>query len=137
MAPGYVGWSPKNRSQLIRVPASRGERSRIELRSPDPAVNPYLAYALVLSAGMDGIRRQLELPGPVQQNLYLEEQAAQAGLQPLPRSLGKALELARGSGFVRQVLGQRLLDQYLELKGRETDRPELAEGPEDPYLLFI
>ena len=137
MAPGYVGWSPKNRSQLIRVPASRGERSRIELRSPDPAVNPYLAYALVLSAGMDGIRRQLELPGPVQQNLYLEEQAAQAGLQPLPRSLGEALELARGSGFVRQVLGQRLLDQYLELKGRETDRPELAEGPEDPYLLFI
>ena len=136
-APGYVCWSPRNRSQLIRVPAARGDRSRIELRSPDPAANPYLAYALILSAGLDGLERGLELPAPVQQNLYLAGAADQAGLEPLPHSLREAVELAEGSSFIRAVLGEELLGQYLRQKQREMELPETVEGAEDPYLLFI
>ena len=90
------------------MPASRGERSRIELRSPDPAVNPYLAYALVLSAGMDGIRRQLPLPDPVDLNLFTADRSVTRNLALLPASLEEARGLALQSPFIRQYMPEIL-----------------------------
>ena len=103
-APRYVTWSPENRSQLIRIPAARGEYRRMELRSPDPMANPYLVYALLIHAGLDGIRRGLTPPEPLNINLYTAEESVTAGLDRLPASLEEAWTLAKNSQFLRDVL---------------------------------
>lgn len=103
-APRYVTWSPENRSQLIRIPAAKGEYKRIELRSPDPTVNPYLAYALLIYAGMDGISRKLSAPAPVNENLYTAGTEITGSLETLPRNLQEARNLAANSEFVKRVL---------------------------------
>ncbi|MDD6679048.1 MAG: glutamine synthetase family protein [Firmicutes bacterium] len=103
-APRYVTWSPENRSQLIRIPAARGEYRRMELRSPDPMANPYLVYALLIHAGLDGIRRGLTPPEPLNINLYTAEESVTAGLDRLPASLEEAWALAKNSQFLRDVL---------------------------------
>lgn len=103
-APRYVTWSPQNRSQLIRIPADTGEFDRIELRSADCTANPYLAYALIIEAGLDSMRRQLEPPAPVNRNLYELSDEEKSQLKRLPESLGEACGLAESSAFVRSVI---------------------------------
>jgi glutamine synthetase len=118
-APLYISWSHQNRSQLVRIPAAQGEFSRMELRSPDPAANPYLAFALLINAGLDGIDKNLELSEPVNINLYKASEADLKDLKALPTSLGKAVEIAENSAFVKKVLGESMLLKYIELKRNE------------------
>jgi len=111
-APRYVTWSPENRSQLIRIPAAKGEYERIELRSPDPAGNPYLSFALILAAGLDGVKRGLVPPPPTNVNLFTADAAITAKLKQLPRSREEAATLARQSEFVRSVLPEGIINAY-------------------------
>lgn len=111
-APRYVTWSPENRSQLIRIPAAQGPYRRIELRSPDPTANPYLAYALLLYAGLDGIQRQLTPPPPTNLDLFGADRAVTAALQTLPGSLHEAKAAARQSAWLPTVLEKEILDGY-------------------------
>ena len=123
-APKYVSWSYRNRSQLIRIPAAKGERVRIELRSPDPSVNPYLAFALVLAAGLEGIEQALTLPPEVDADLFTAHPSLTGKLEMLPESLFAAINLARGSEFVRTVMGSAMLDNYIKIKEAELDFTE-------------
>jgi len=123
-APKYISWSLRNRSQLIRIPAATGEKVRMELRSPDPSVNPYLAFALILEAGLDGIEQELDLPPEVDANLYTAPENVTSGLDLLPQSLGEAIELAHNSEFARRVVGDELLNSYLNIKTDEVDFTE-------------
>ena len=109
-APKYITWSPENRSQLIRVPAAKGEYKRIELRSPDPTVNPYIAYALLIYAGLDGIEKGLQSPEAVNVNLYKAEKSLTDTLQKLPDTLEEAKTLAAASPFMKEILGESLND---------------------------
>lgn len=111
-APRYVTWSPENRSQLIRIPAAKGEYERLELRSPDPAGNPYLAFALILAAGADGIRRNLVAPPPTNVNLFTADASITGKLRQLPRTRAEAAKIARESAFVRSVLPTGIIDAY-------------------------
>lgn len=108
-APRYITWSPENRSQLIRIPAAQGEYRRIELRSPDPMANPYLAYALLIHAGLDGIRQGMTPPPPVNENLYTAPESLTSTLEQLPGSLSQAREIARSSPFVASILPRAML----------------------------
>ncbi|TDP60523.1 glutamine synthetase family protein [Aminicella lysinilytica] len=110
-APKFVTWSPENRSQLIRIPAAAPENRRIELRSPDPAANPYIAYALLIYAGIDGIERELAACEPSNTNLYRAEEADTRGLGKLPETLEEARQLAKSSAIVREVLPAELVEQ--------------------------
>jgi len=111
-APRYVTWSPENRSQLIRIPAAKGEYERIELRSPDPAGNPYLSFALILAAGLDGVKRGLVAPPPTNVNLFTADASITGKLRQLPRSRAEAAALARESAFVRSVLPEGIIDAF-------------------------
>ena len=107
-APRYVTWSPENRSQLIRIPAAQGQYKRMELRSPDPTVNPYLAYALVIFAGLDGVKRKLLPPEPVNVNLYTAGPEVTGSLPSLPQTLAEARRIAAESEFIRNTLPEGL-----------------------------
>lgn len=108
-APRYITWSPENRSQLIRIPAAKGEYRRIELRSPDPTANPYLAYALLIHAGLDGIQKGMLPPQPINENLYTAPRSLTAALEQLPSSLTEAKQIARSSPFVTAILPEAML----------------------------
>lgn len=109
-APKYITWSPENRSQLIRIPAAKGEYRRIELRSPDPTANPYIAYALLITAGLDGIERELTAPKAVNVNLYKADSSVTEPFDRLPASLDEAIAVAESSDFVRGVIGMNITD---------------------------
>ena len=111
-APRYVTWSPENRSQLIRIPAAKGEYERIELRSPDPAGNPYLSFALILAAGLDGVKRGLVAPSPTNVNLFTADASITSKLRQLPRTRAEAAELAKNSAFVRSVLPEGIINAF-------------------------
>ena len=111
-APGYISWSPENRSQLVRIPAAVGEYRRAELRSPDPTANPYLAFALMIYAGLDGIRNRRELPEPVNLNLFRADAAELASLRKLPETYGEARKIASESEFIRSHIPAKILDIY-------------------------
>jgi len=111
-APKYVTWSPENRSQLVRIPAGAGEYSRIELRSPDCMANPYIAYTLLLEAGLDGVVRGLKPSEPHNINIFTAPENVLSGLRKLPDSLSSAIELADKSPFVRNVLNQKIINAY-------------------------
>ncbi len=118
-APIYVAWSDVNRSALVRKPAARGpQASRIELRSPDPTCNPYLALAAMLTAGLDGIQRELEAPGPVRENIYqfTEEDRISRGIETLPPTLGRAIEALKADEVVLGALGPHVGEKYIEAK---------------------
>jgi glutamine synthetase len=132
-APKYISWAHQNRSQLIRIPAATGERVRMELRSPDPSVNPYLAFALILAAGLDGIEAGSTLPPPVDANLYTAGKPLLSTLQALPESLEEATALAAQSEFVKNVVGEALLSKYLALKNDEIQGLQLAANKSDFY----
>ncbi len=111
-APKYISWSSENRSQLIRVPAAHGEYRRAELRSPDPQANPYLAFALIIYAGLDGIKRNLELPAPLNLNLFKAPTEALHNVQSLPETFADACRLAQESEFIAEALPKEILDVY-------------------------
>jgi glutamine synthetase len=123
-APVYVSWARVNRSALIRVPktsAGRLEATRAEIRCPDPSCNPYLAFAAMLAAGMDGIRRKLPLPEPVEENLYAfdEDELVRRQINVLPGSLGEALEEFRADEALQAALGPHVYERFLEAKSIE------------------
>ena len=132
-APQYVSWSKQNRSQLIRIPAATGDKARMELRSPDPSVNPYLAFAALLHAGLDGIQQQRKLPPPLDVNLYTADIHLLSDLTALPASLSEALVLARKSDFLRRAVGGAILDKYLAAKEQEADAFRSAADKEEFY----
>lgn len=108
-APKYISWSKENRSQLIRIPAAKGEYRRIELRSPDPLVNLYAAYSLLIYAALDGIEKGLEPPEAIDINLYTADEALTNRLDRLPESLEEAMNAARKSDFVRKSIPKGFL----------------------------
>ncbi len=108
-APKYISWSKENRSQLIRIPAAKGEYKRIELRSPDPLVNLYAAYSLLIYAALDGIEKGLEPPEAIDINLYTADEALTNRLDRLPESLEEAMNAARKSDFVRKSIPKGFL----------------------------
>jgi len=118
-APKYVSWSHRNRSQLVRIPAATGKKVRMELRSPDPSINPYLAFALILSAGLDGIEAGAPLPPPSDIDLYAADESVTKDFVKLPDSLDEAIRLAEGSVFAEKVVGGELLKKYAAIKKEE------------------
>ena len=138
-APVYVTWSAAaNRSALIRIPCTRGSNTRIELRCPDSAVNPYLALASCLAAGLDGLKQEMEPPKSVDVNLFAmtEEQMDALGIEQLPETLGEALEAFEHSSFVRKVLGDHVYTKYLAAKSAEWKkfRAEVTDWEVEEYL---
>ena len=111
-APGYISWSAENRSQLVRIPAAVGEFRRAELRSPDPYANPYLAFALMIYAGLDGIQNQLVLPEPADINLYKAEPEILAQYEKLPGSFAEACSAAASSEFIHAHIPQEITSIY-------------------------
>ena len=126
-APQYISWSRQNRSQLVRLPSANGDFCRLELRSPDPACNPYLVIGLILAAGLDGIRRELPLPEPVDRNLFHPDAAA--GLESLPRSLREAITVAAQSEFVAGELPLAVMNKYFEYQTQLCIAYEQAPDP--------
>ncbi|MDB4895471.1 MAG: glnA [Firmicutes bacterium] len=128
LVPGYeapvdIAWSEQNRSPLVRVPAAAGADTRLELRSPDPSCNPYLALAVILMAGLDGIRRKLPAPPPVNRNLYRlsAEERRQFGVGSLPRNLLEAVGELERDEVVRSALGEHIAGRYIAAKQVEWD----------------
>jgi len=126
-APAYISWALQARSDLIRIPAhqpGREDAVRVELRSPDPACNPYLAFACILSAGLDGIERKLELLPPVERNVaeLSEAERRSLGIRSLPADLHSAIEEAEGSTLLRETLGEHVFTKLIENKRLEYDR---------------
>lgn len=111
-APVYVSWSSENRSQLIRIPATQKSNPRAELRSADPTANPYIAFALLIYAGIEGVTKNLMPPEPADINLYTAAPEVLAQFQKLPTSFSEAAELAASSDFVRRYLPQAVIDVY-------------------------
>ena len=111
-APRYISWSSENRSQLIRIPAASGEYRRAELRSPDPSCNPYLAFALLIYAGLDGVRAASSLPAPADVNLFTAPEQVTASYRKLPETLDEAKQAARASEFTRLYLPETLVAYY-------------------------
>ena len=118
-APRYLSWSASNRSTLIRIPADRGHATRVELRSPDPACNPYLAIAACLAAGLDGIRRDLTPPPEASGDVYALDAGAQADLAALPETLKDALDELERDPLILSVLGEHMARHYIQGKRRE------------------
>lgn len=112
-APMYVSWSSGNRSQLVRIPAAHGEYRRAELRSADPYANPYLAFSLMIYAGLYGIEKNLSLPAPVDVNLYKADKSVTDSLKELPRSLSQAREAAMKSDFINRYVPEQIRKIYL------------------------
>ncbi|CAB1129803.1 glutamine synthetase [Candidatus Hydrogenisulfobacillus filiaventi] len=137
-APVYIAWSMANRSPMIRVPAARGEATRIELRSPDPATNPYLTAAVSLKAGLDGIRHRLDAPPPVTRNLYRmsEAERQEMGIEYLPTSLEEALNELTEDDVVREALGEYIFHRFVEAKRIEWDvyRMQVHDWEREQYL---
>ncbi len=143
-APVYVAWSRRNRSALVRIPLYKPgneQATRAEIRCPDPACNPYLTFAALLHAGLEGIERGYELPPPMEQNLYhlTAEQRRERGIVALPETLGEAIDELATSELVRRALGQHIFDRYVELKRKEWDeyRVQLTPWEMDKYLAVL
>lgn len=123
-APVYIAWSRDNRSPLIRIPAAGGENSRIELRSPDTASNPYLTLAVCLMAGLDGIANKIDPPEQIDSNIYemTDAERAAQGIDMLPGSLIEAVQELEKDTFIRDVLGQHISEKYIAAKRDEWNR---------------
>ena len=127
-APIYISWSTANRSPLIRIPVSRGEETRIELRNPDPSTNPYLLLAVCLAAGLDGIEKQIMPPAKVEENVFELTKADQEklGIEALPQDLHEAIEELKKDEFICDVLGDHIVSKYVEAKEDEWERYRTA-----------
>ncbi|MCL0029676.1 glutamine synthetase family protein [Dehalococcoidia bacterium] len=140
-APVYLSWARRNRSDLIRVPEYRPGRenaTRIEFRSPDPACNPYLAFSVMLAAGLEGIEKEYQVPDPVEENVYVmsEEERQRRGIGTLPASLGEAIQLTEKSEVVRRALGDHVFENFIRNKKIEWDqyRTQVTEYELKKYL---
>jgi glutamine synthetase len=140
-APVYVAWSQRNRSALIRIPLYKPgseQATRAEIRCPDPACNPYLTFATLLHAGLEGIEKGYELEPPMEQNLYhlTAEERRERGIVSLPETLGEAIDELAGSDLMRRALGDHIYDAYVRLKRKEWDeyRIQLTQWEVDRYL---
>jgi glutamine synthetase len=143
-APVYVAWSQRNRSALIRIPLYKPgseQATRAEIRCPDPACNPYLTFATLLHAGLEGIEQGYELPEPMETNLYhlTPEQRGERGIVSLPETLGEAIDALAKSDLARKALGPHIFDRYIELKRKEWDeyRVQLTGWELDRYLSVL
>ncbi len=126
-APVYVTWAQRNRSDLVRIPMYKPGKeasTRIELRSPDPACNPYLAFSVILAAGLEGIEKKFELPPPTEENAATLSAAERArrSIGTLPGTIGEAIALAEGSRLLRRALGDHVFGSFLQNKRIESDR---------------
>lgn len=140
-APVYLSWARINRSALIRVPKTskgREESTRLELRCPDPSCNPYLAFAVMLKAGLDGIKNKLPWPKPVEENLYHLNDSESVRLETLPGSLPEALDELERDEVVQEALGPHICERYIEAKRQEYDEYRLQVTPWelDRYLML-
>lgn len=137
-APVYIAWSERNRSPLVRVPAARGVGTRAELRSPDPSCNPYLAFAVVLKAGIDGIKNQIEPGEPVSQNIYTmnKKEKESLGIESLPSTLNEALLELDKDEVVKSALTSHILENFIEAKREEWEnyRIQVHQWELDRYL---
>ena len=137
-APVYLAWSLANRSALLRVPAKRGISTRVELRSPDPACNPYLAFAAILEACIDGIRNKIDPPEPVESNIYqlTTKERKKQKIESLPGSLAEALEHLDKSIVARAALGDHIFNEFMSSKRKEWDsfRTYVSQWELDKYL---
>lgn len=137
-APVYIAWSKMNRSALVRVPATRGLGTRVELRSPDPSCNPYLTFAAILEAGLDGIANEMKPPKEVNENIYkLEmETLEHREINSLPATLNEALLRMEKSKIVKEALGEHIFKHYVETKHREYQdyRATVTKWEVDNYL---
>ena len=137
-APCYVAWSGRNRSPLIRIPASRGMSTRIEVRSVDPSANPYLAMAVLLKAGLDGIKNKLTPPKPVDRNIYVmtKEERIENGIVDLPATLYEALENLKQNEVIVSALGSHLFEHFVEAKEIEWDmfRTQVHPWEREQYI---
>ncbi|MCM3769345.1 MULTISPECIES: type I glutamate--ammonia ligase [Priestia] len=137
-APCYVAWSARNRSPLIRIPASRGVGTRVEVRSVDPAANPYLAMAVLLKAGLDGIKNNLEAPKPIDRNIYVmtKEERVEEGIVDLPATLAQALDSFQSNEVMVAALGEHLAEHFVEAKEIEWDmfRTQVHPWERDQYM---
>lgn len=137
-APVYVAWSQTNRSPLIRVPADQGERTRVELRSPDSAANPYLAFAVCLEAGLDGIQNKIMPPKGVDLNLFdiSDEKRKELGIDVLPDTLSKALDELEKDECIMNALGEGFATKYIAEKRKEWDefKKQVTNWEVDRYL---
>lgn len=137
-APVYIAWSFRNRSPLIRIPSKRGQSTRIELRSPDPSCNPYLALAVCLKAGLDGIKNKIEPPPPCNKNIYemTEKQLKEYNIKILPKSLEEALEKLEKDEVVKEALGEHIYNRFVEAQKIECEcyRTQVHQWELDKYL---
>lgn len=140
-APIYIAWSGVNRSPLIRIPSSRGQGTRIELRSPDSAANPYLVIAVCLAAGLDGIKNQIMPPAAVSQNVFnlSEEEMKKLQIEAIPGDLGEAIEELKKDTFIQKVLGEHVYQKYIEAKEKEweTYKMQVTDWELEEYLYKI
>ena len=137
-APVYIAWSAKNRSPLIRIPASRGNGTRVELRNPDPTANPYLVLALCLAAGLDGIKNKIEVPESVDCNIYemTPGERRAAGIENIPADLKEAVDCLVADEFLCSVLGEHITTKYVEAKMKEWENytTRVSQWEIDEYL---
>jgi glutamine synthetase len=137
-APVYISWANRNRSALVRIPAGRGISTRMEVRNPDPAGNPFLQYAAMIAAGLDGIENGLEPPEPIETDIYRlgAPEREKLGIQSLPGSLEEALRELEASPLLRETLGSHVFTHFLYLKGQEWDeyRVRVTDYEVEKYL---
>ncbi|HEY7599635.1 MAG TPA: glutamine synthetase, partial [Candidatus Limnocylindrales bacterium] len=143
-APVYCAWSRRNRSALVRVPLyhpGKEQATRMELRCPDPACNPYLTFAILLAAGLEGIEKGYELPEPMEKNLYhiTPEERRRLGIEQLPETLGEAIELTAESELVLRTFGEHIFNRYVEIKRQEWEdyRVQVTQWELDRYLAVL
>ncbi|TFE03403.1 type I glutamate--ammonia ligase [Jeotgalibacillus sp. R-1-5s-1] len=137
-APCYIAWSARNRSPLVRIPASRGLSTRIEVRSVDPAANPYLAMAVLLRAGLDGIKNKVTPPKAIDRNIYVmdKDEREKAGIKDLPATLFAALEELKKDDVIIGALGEHIFEHFVEAKEIEWDmfRTQVHPWEREQYL---
>ena len=143
-APVYCAWSRRNRSALVRVPLyhpGKEQATRMELRCPDPACNPYLTFAALLMAGLEGIEKGYELPEPMEKNLYhlSPDERKRLGIEQLPETLGEAIELTAESELMLRTLGEHMFNRYVEIKRQEWEeyRVQVSQWELDRYLSVL
>jgi len=143
-APAYVCWGRRNRSSLVRVPMykpGKEKATRLEMRSADPACNPYLAFSVMLAAGLEGIRNGYEPPEPVERDVYslTEAEREQLGIGTLPGNLFEAIQIVENSDLVRRALGDHIFEKFIENKKIEWDnyRVHVTQYELDKYLSIL
>ncbi|MGP4042034.1 type I glutamate--ammonia ligase [Gracilibacillus sp. D59] len=127
-APCYIAWSSSNRSALVRIPATRGAGTRVEIRCPDPSANPYYAFASIAAAGVDGVEKSLEVPKEIVDDIFSmdDEERQERGIENLPTTLGESIQALKAGEIGEKVLGEYALNEYLSLKQDEWDSYRIA-----------